>query len=59
MRGLRVEAAEMLMHDLHFRLEHIVLLVGFAVVFGIALESGDFGVELTLGVLCLTDVFDG
>jgi hypothetical protein len=59
MGGLRVEASEMLVHDLYLSLEHVVLLVGFTVVLCVALKTGYFGVELTFSVLSGANVLDG
>jgi hypothetical protein len=55
---LRVEASEVLVHYLYLSLEHVVLLVGFSVVLGVTLKTGNFGVELAFSVLSGANVLD-
>lgn len=54
-----VEAAEVLVHDLNLRLQHLVLLVRLAGVVRVALETLHLAVQAALGVLGAFDVVDG
>ena len=51
-RRVGIQPAEVLVHHLNLRPEHVVLLLCLANIFAIALQSLHLTVELTLVTLC-------
>ena len=59
MRHIGLQAAEMLLHHLHFVFKQVVLLASFVGVVRVALEALDFRVQTLFVLLSGADIVDG